>query len=364
MSLTDWLLPTEGRLLPADLELLTRLAQLLPAEWRAALVDPSRAERRALPRFEALTAKQGALRFAHYDLLIAARLPSSAAAARLLRAARRSCRLLVVLTAKPSSEAPHDGLFASLPFAGGELRLERGELADPLLRVDDYPTGVRPILEDLTPLHEVLQRIDDSGLAFHLGIVPAIIEDRMEGFLRSLRHLVVAQHGFEHGYAKLSRVLLDAGDPFNQRGTVGGFDEFAGSSYDEILSTLTRGRSLLEARTGQLATSYIPPTNRASRRTGRALTALGFEYVLSERAIPGCPLPCIGSDFYDRSPAFRPEAGARVVSLHATWEADLQREGDRASLARLLAALVEQRARSREQVAAAAHELERGLERG
>jgi len=60
----------------------------------------------------------------------------------------------------------------------------------------------------------------------------------MEGFLRSLQHLVVSMHGFEHGYAKFSRFLLDAQDPFNQRGTVGGFDEFADQSFDQIVAKL------------------------------------------------------------------------------------------------------------------------------
>ncbi len=98
-----------------------------------------------------------------------------------------------------------------------------------MLRVDDYPTGVRPILEDPErSIHDVLSLIDDAGLTFHLGIVPSILEDRMLPFLRGLSRLVVSQHGFEHGYAKHSKILIDAGDPHNQKGTVGGFDEFAG----------------------------------------------------------------------------------------------------------------------------------------
>jgi len=93
----------------------------------------------------------------------------------------------VLEQAKPADAGQR--LLGQVPTASGVLRLYRGDLTDPLLRIDDYPTGVRPILQDLSSLHDVLKRVDDSGLEFHLGIVPAIVEDRMEGFLRSLQHL-------------------------------------------------------------------------------------------------------------------------------------------------------------------------------
>ena len=362
MSLSDWLLPSEGRLSLADLQLLGRLSELLPSEWVAALLEPSRSERRALPRFKAASLP---LQASGVDVLVAARLPGFGSENQATyRAALRGCRLLLVLDQARPGATDSERLLGTQRLGSDELRFYRGEKCDPLLRVDDYPTGVRPILEDLTPLHDVLRRIDDSGLTFHLGIVPAIVEDRMEQFLRSLRHLVVSMHGFEHGYAKLSHVLLEAGDPFNQRGTVGGFDEFEGAAYEEILRTLERGRSLLQARTGQLALSYIPPTNKGNRRTGHALEQLGFEYVLSERPLPGCKLPSISSDFYDRSSKLGADARPRVASLHATWEADLVQGGDHDSLPRFLSQLSEQRREAREQVVAVAAGLLSGIGRG
>jgi len=216
----------------------------------------------------------------------------------------------------------------------------------------------------LSSLHDVLTRIDEAGLPFHLGIVPAILEDRMLPFLRGLEQLVVSMHGFEHGYAKHSRILREAGDPFNQNNTVRGFDEFAGQTYPEIEAKLREGRQILESQLGITPESYIPPTNAANRRTGRALLATGFRYVLSERAIPGCELPCIGSDFYDRSSAFRPDSRPNVACLHATWEADMHRAGDRESLPRFLAALREQRERARAEVASVAERVVTQLARG
>lgn len=332
------------------------------------MIAPARSERRALPRFEAVAAVGDgvALRPAErFDALFAFRLAGyGSESERAFRTALRSCRLLGVLSADGVAQATSTRLLGVAPTAAGLLQLYRGDLTDPLLRIDDYPTGVRPILADLSPLHDVLTCVDAAGLDFHLGIVPALVEDRMEGFLRGLQHLLVSQHGFEHGYAKYSKLLIAAHDPFNQRGTVGGFDEFAEQSYDQIVAQLSQGRRLLEARTGRTPLSYIPPTNRANRRTGRALEACGFEYILSENPLGACALPCIGSDFYDRSSKFIPGSAPAVASLHATWEADLWRAGDRESLPRLLASLVAQREQARALAAEAAERVASQFTRG
>ena len=366
MSLAHWFLPTEGRLSPDDRRLLARVASRLPSRWRVGLLHPAREDVRGSQRFEAITTRSWDLRFRsaqRHDVLLAGRLPQFSSAGAPFRAALASCQLLIVLEAG-SGSAPGLEPLAELEVSDGVLRLYRGELTDPLLRVDDYPTGVRPILEDLSSLHDVLSQIDAAGLPFHLGVVPALLDDRMTDFLRGLSQLVVSMHGFEHGYAKHSQILLKAGDPFNQRGTVSGFDEFAGQAYPEILQKIQDGRRLLESRLGQLPLSYIPPCNAGNRSTGRALLASGFEYVLTEKLIPGCELPSIRSDFYDRSSAFPAGSQPNVASLHATWEADMLRAGDSQSLPRFLQALVQQRARAREQVAGVVSELASTLARG
>ena len=158
--------------------------------------------------------------------------------------------------------------------------------------------------------------------------------------------------------------MREASDPFNERGTVGGFDEFAGQSYPAILDKIRAGRSLLETHLGRPLLSYIPPCNAGNRSTGRALLETGFEYVLSEKAIPGCALPLITSDFYDRSSVFRPDSRPRVASLHATWEADMARAGDTRSLPAFLSALLTQRAAAREQVAGIAERVSARLTGG
>ncbi|MEO8905970.1 MAG: hypothetical protein ABI488_25750 [Polyangiaceae bacterium] len=364
MSLADLLLPSQGRLSREDLALLGRAAALLPQKWRVGHVHPARGEQRALPRFEAITERKWDLRYRiapRYEALLAGRLSGFAREADApFQSALASCRLLIVLGAGPDSAR----LLGEAHVSGGTVRVYRGDCTDPLLRVDDYPTGVRPILADLSPIHEVLSLIEEAGLPFHLGIVPSILEDRMLPFLRGLSQLVVSQHGVEHGYAKHSKLLLAAGDPFNQKGTVGGFDEFAGQAYAEILSKLQEGRESLRARLGQTPSSYIPPCNESNRHTGRALTACGFAYILTEKPVSGCELPCIGSDFYDRSSAYQPGSEPKVASLHVTWEADLRRAGDSASLPKFLAGLVRQRSRARDEAAGVAALLANMLARG
>ena len=366
MSLAHWFLPTEGRLSADDRRLLARVAAKLPQSFRVGLLDPAREDAQASKRFEAISKRSWDLRFRseqRYDVLLAGRLPDFASDGQRFRAALASCQLLIVLGEGPLA-APALQPLTELEVPAGFLRFYRGSLSDPLLRVDDYPTGVRPILEDLSSLHDVLSQIDAAGLPFHLGVVPALLDERMAEFLRSLSQLVVSMHGFEHGYAKHSQILLKAADPFNQRGTVSGFDEFAGQDYAEILHKIREGQELLESRLGQLPRSYIPPCNEGNRSTGRALLATGFEYVLTEKLIPGCVLPSIRSDFYDRSSAFPGDCQPNVASLHATWEADMLRAGDTQSLPRFLSALVQQRARARERVASVASELHDTLTRG
>lgn len=278
-------------------------------------------------------------------------------------AALGSCRALLVVetpmgdaSAVPADAAPRVIARASwdtAPDSYGNTRhaatLLRGDGTDPLLRVDDYPTGVRPIADDLEPLHAVLRTIDGAGLAFHLGIVPALLTDPMAEFLRGLQHLVPVMHGFDHRYFHWAPILLGRGDPTNQQGGVKAFNEFEGQPRELVLRKLATGRRLLEQRTGRAVTDYIPPCNVADRATGRALPEAGFLRVLSERRVPGCALPVVTSDFYGRADEYDPGKAPHVASLHATWEADLAATNPDA-LPRFLADLVRRRDEARGRV--------------
>jgi len=377
---------------PQDLEQLTRIVLRLPPVGKIALLNPCREERRLLRKATVLTRRNWDLNGRTdraFDLIIACNVlmyanePASwisniLASCRyylLIEPIRRrrsarselgedgdSCRISVGdhKTDAPRSfnlDALGTRVLAVRTFDGGAneygpafhlVALLQGDLTSPIIRVDDYPTGVRPILNDLGPLHRVLSEIDGYGLTWHLGIVPALLTDDMFGFLRTLRWMVPLCHGYDHAYSQMSAKLIAAGDPMNQRGTVGGFNEFAGRNRKAIVEALSKGRRLLEEGLGKPVTGYVPPCNFGDRATGAALIDAGFTHYFSEKKIPGCPLPRIGSDFYGRSPEHGPRhAGAKVITLHVTWEVDVLRNGDAHSLPRLMAQLAERAGRSR-----------------
>jgi hypothetical protein len=236
----------------------------------------------------------------------------------------------------------HGGANAFDPDPLHFIAVFKGDFAEPIIRVDDYPTGVRPIPPDLAPLHGVLQEFEDRALPYWLGIVPTLLEPRMVGFLRTLRFMRPAVHGYDHGYPRYAPLLESRGDPFNAR-SVGAFDEFAGHTTGAMIQKLKAARRILEDGLEARIDGYIPPCNRGNWRTGRALVASDFRYYLSERRIPFCRLPWFPSDFYGRSPEY-PEASSHdVITLHATWEWDVRRAGNVHALGRMLDRVVAQR---------------------
>jgi hypothetical protein len=222
------------------------------------------------------------------------------------------------------------------------VALFRGDLADPILRIDDYPTGIRPIPDDLSPLHDLLHRVEARGLRYYLGIVPALVTDPMLRPLECLEHLVPAVHGYDHGHPKYAPLLRTKRDPFDERG-VGAFNEFKGQSYDTILARLLEGQRVLEDRLGKTVEAYIPPCNVGDRRTARALVEAGYRIVLSEKRIPGCPLPWLQSDFSGRSNDYDYSRRPDVVTLNILREWDLVRRGETRAFDRLLDHLAERK---------------------
>ena len=234
-----------------------------------------------------------------------------------------------------------DRVLATKSFFGGAneadgsplhfIAIIRGDLAEPVIRIDDYPTGIRPILPDLSPIHDVIGKFETARLPYHLGIVPSLLTDEMFEFLEGLNFMIPVVHGYDHSYPKYAPILEKKDDIYNQK-TVGVFNEFSGQSFDEILGKLTRGRALLEDRLDTSVTSYIPPCNIGDRNTARALEAAGYERYFSEKRIPGCSLPWIRSDFYGRSPEYPSSKSPTVSTFHTTWEWDVVREGNTTAL--------------------------------
>lgn len=182
-----------------------------------------------------------------------------------------------------------------------------------LIRLDDFPTGVRPIA-DLTNHWRIMDAFDRRDIPFYVGIVPDLLTDD-HARLRDYRCLTPAQHGFDHKYHKYAPLLKD--DPKNSK-TVGVFDEFENVPYNKIQERLYRGRKALERFMGQKIETFIPVCNIINKYTAKALKILGYRRILTENPIN--TLPCIKSDFYGR--LYELDGDPQVVTLHLTWEGD------------------------------------------
>jgi hypothetical protein len=329
--------------------LLARMATHLTAFRRVALLSPSDEERAMFPKATVIDRRDWDLETLRpdlrFDLIIACQLDRHGPdTVRRLDNVLASCRALLLthgISHAISGQSDSGRAIARSGHGrGGGLALYRGALTHPLIRIDDYPTGIRPILPDLKPLDEILRQFETRRISYHLGIVPAILNDAMISTLRGLTCMIPAQHGYDHCYPRYSALLTRKRDPFNERGTVGGFNEFSWQSSALIERKLGDGKALLERELGRAVDEYIPPCNRCNRRTARLLKSLGFKLCLSEKRVPGQFVPALKSDFYGRSAELDAAAIPEVLGLHVTWEWDLQRTGNMTALPLLLDRIV------------------------
>jgi hypothetical protein len=287
-------------------------------------------------RFDLIVAPAAALQVASLSAWIAA-VCSSSRAALIAWPHRRQSELQQALPEARVLARVRGGMaLAANAEPDHDLLLLRGDLRFPLIRVDDYPTGVRPLPSDMSPIHRVLITFEERSLPYCLGIVPGILNDAMFDFLAGLRCMSPAQHGYDHAYPRMSARLLRKHDPWNERATVGAFNEFRFQGYTSIERKLRAGKQLLEARLAMPVTTYIPPCNRCDRSTARALAALGFKLCLSDRPVPGEHLPVLASDFYGRSIDGPVRSEMEVLCLHTNWEWDLGRAGHGDALPKFL----------------------------
>ena len=193
---------------------------------------------------------------------------------------------------------------------------------DKIIRIDDFPTGIRPILEDLEPLYEILMEFEKRELRFVLGIVPSLLTDDMIKRLKTFKYLIVGQHGYNHNYNSLHKKLLDNKDPYNDWCCMDQFNEFEGKEKFEIKKLINKGRERLE-EIGP-TNIYIPPCNRLDKNTLKALEDLKFKYILGDGiSLRSEKMPIIPSQFYDRVRGLNiNNSKAAVCCFHVTWEWD------------------------------------------
>jgi hypothetical protein len=189
------------------------------------------------------------------------------------------------------------------------------------IRIDDYPSGIRPIPSQTTLFHPLLRRIDSFETPYILGIVPAICSNEDWEFLRSLNNMVPAMHGITHKYFEYSPYLVSVGDPENRVSISRQFNELSGIHPKYLSSVLSVFKNKMESKLGLNVDIYIPPCNKITVRQSKALKVAGFRSIYSENRNPFLRLPNFKSDFYGRSNEF--VEGGSLTTLHITWEYDV-----------------------------------------
>jgi len=197
---------------------------------------------------------------------------------------------------------------------------------DMIIRIDDFPTGVRPVLPDLSVFFKIFDHFEANNIRFHLGIVPDVLKtcvfpDDQER-LKKYKCLIPCQHGYDHRYFEMSAKLMMAGDLFNRK-TLGTFNEF--DKVDPLLlnKRIANGKKYLEEFFGKPVDYYIPVCNIIDQPLINALRAnrFGRVFTMKYNTAKAGPMRQILTSFsgkladWDRSPA-------DCIGLHITWEYD------------------------------------------
>ena len=130
-----------------------------------------------------------------------------------------------------------------------------------VIRVDDYPTGIRAKLPNYRGLAaQVLGHLERYDIPYMLGVVPAQLEPEDAEFLRRRKNMTLAMHGYKHdqGRAGFRKVT----------------SEFTGNSVEWNVDLLERGRKLLDTLD---TCAFVPPGNAYDLNLLKALALTGFK---------------------------------------------------------------------------------------
>ena len=196
-----------------------------------------------------------------------------------------------------------------------------------IVRIDDFPTGVRPVLDDLDIFFKIFDCFEQNKIPFHLGIVPELlrheVKEEYKQKLLKYNFLVPVQHGFDHRYNEMSKRLNVANDPFNRK-TLGNFNEFEGNNNFQIREKIKRGRSYLSRFFGRPVEYYIPVCNVIDNNLHRILKEAGHRYIftVTDLKYPGQ----IITDGYGLLAKLDNDRQYNCIGIHITWEWDYVQE--------------------------------------
>lgn len=200
-----------------------------------------------------------------------------------------------------------------------------------IVRFDDFPSGVRPILPDLSTFFKMFDEFEKNKITFYLGIVPDLLSKVRQSDLlklKSYQYLIPCQHGYDHAYYKYSKILIDAKDEFNTK-TLGTFNEFNQVPISQIKSRLKVGKKILENFFKRIITHYIPVCNYIDNDLVESLKYAGFETIFTTpQSIEVEGLQTIETDISCRLYQLKKTDNYKSICLHCTWEFDaIQKNG-------------------------------------
>jgi len=196
-----------------------------------------------------------------------------------------------------------------------------------IIRIDDYPTGIRPILDNhIEEFNPIFRLFEDRKLTYFLGVVPSLCDEKDWEFLNTLKYMIPSCHGYNHLYQKYSHVLRTT-DPYNKMGIGGDDNEFSGLSEQETDCLISTALRLMRRNLRRKVYSFIPPFNRINHHVEPSLKKNDVTLVLGECPEMGTILTVRSSPFYIKSSEMEGlDLGkASCITLHVTWEWDLIR---------------------------------------
>jgi hypothetical protein len=360
---------------PEVIDLLRSLRADIAQFPRVALLSPGRAERALFPRAHVLRRGDWDLgqlrRDLRYDLIIACHVFHYASQPALwFENVRGSCRALLIadlIRRKRSHEAElgRDGdamryaidehrpslpnhfdlgslgenLLARHVYAGAPneygpalhvMAVIRGKLEGPLIHLAGYPASS----EEPAVLRAIIAGFESRGVPAWLGIAPARLEPAMVDHLQGLTSLSPALYSHES----------------IERERPARWGELFWTSSAHSRSLLHTAKTQLELQLGRTVSTYLAPSGLVTRRTARALAALGFDLCLSDRQLRRRYLPSLRSDYVGTSHGYPTETAPEVVGLSLRAEAELARNAGDKPLGRMFEALAIQQRASRTRI--------------
>ena len=130
-----------------------------------------------------------------------------------------------------------------------------------LFRIDDYPTGVKPVISNrFVEFDKVLSEFEKRELKYLLGVVPYLINEEDVDYLKGLKHAIIALHGYDHNFHTFTELNRE---------------EFKGWNTQSIIAKLKYG--LDTSLKDFIIDAYIPPFNNFSQNLIDALIELNFK---------------------------------------------------------------------------------------